>query len=75
MSGYTPMYSTYTRLGVRVSDPFIRVVRRASLKIAKRHRRSRDPVIIADRKKFYGWMIQHHRDAKALVRSFRLAGL
>ncbi len=56
------MYAAYLRLDVWVWDSDRTVVRRAR----------RDPAQRDARKRYYRQMLDHHRDAQALVRCWRL---
>lgn len=64
------MYGTYLRLDITVHDGWRAVVRAAARKLTRRA--LRDPKHRADRKRFYRWMIDHHRQAQTIVRTWRL---
>lgn len=61
---------TYERLGVRVGDDDRTILRRARAVLTPEARR--DPAFRDLRKCFYRQMLQHHRDAQNLVRTWRL---
>ena len=64
------MYGTYLRLDVTVHDSWRAVVRAAARKLTRRARR--DPRHREARKRFYRWMIDHHRQTQNLVLTWRL---
>ena len=64
------MYATYLRLDITVHDRWRTVIRAAEKKLtpcARRDRAHRDA-----RHRFYRQMLEHHRDAQLLVRTWRL---
>lgn len=61
---------TYDRLGVTVGDGARVVIRRARARLTPQAQR--DPAFRDLRKHFYRQMLEHHRDARRLVRIWRL---
>jgi hypothetical protein len=66
----TLWYGTYCRLNVHVGASNRAVIKAASRRIVKAARFSRKDR--AARHAFYRDLLTHHRDARALVRRFRL---
>jgi hypothetical protein len=64
------MYSAYLRLDVTVHDGWRAVVRAAARRLTPRARR--DPAQREARRCFYHQMLEHHRNAQRLVRTWRL---
>lgn len=64
------MYAAYLRLDVWVWDSDRTVVRAAAHRLKASARR--DPAQRDARKRYYRQMLDHHRDAQALVRCWRL---
>lgn len=62
-------FGTYTRLNVHVCANYFAVVRAAASKLNEQSRKSRDPEIIAARKRFYWDMLGYHYNARRLFRS------
>jgi hypothetical protein len=63
-------YGTYERLGVTVGNDDLTILRRARAVLTPEARR--DPAFRDLRKGFYRQMLEHHRDAQHLVRTWRL---
>lgn len=64
------MYSLYSRLGLRITDSNLLVIRKARSKIAAKHRRNPDKRAL--RKEFYNRVLECHRNAQTLARGVRL---
>lgn len=64
------MYGTYLRLDITVHDGWRAVVRAASRKLNRQA--LRDPNRRSARKEFYRQMLDYHRQAQAIVETWRL---
>lgn len=64
------MYGTYQRLDITVHDSWRAVVRAASRKLTRQARC--DPKHRTARKRFYRQMIDYHRQAQTVVRTWQL---
>lgn len=66
---HVPMFSTYQRFGLRVTASPRQVIRAARRVIAAHHRNAR--ATRDARREFYGWMLEHHKRARALFNHYR----
>lgn len=64
------MCGTDPRLDITVHDGWRAVVRAAARELTRPA--LRDPKHRVPRKRFYRWMIDHHRQAQTIVRTWRL---
>jgi hypothetical protein len=64
------MYSTCLRQGVTVQDGWRAVIRAAAGRLAPHARRDRAQR--EARRRFYRQMLEHHKNAQRLVRTWRL---
>ena len=65
-----PFFGTYNRLGVHIYASNRTVIRAALGVIADHHKR--DPARREDRKTFYRYILEHHKDCRDLAAAFRL---
>lgn len=63
------LHGTYLRLGRHVAESDRAVVRAAAARVTQASRR--DPGLRDARKRFYRQMLDHHHDARDLVRRWR----